>query len=60
MLFYFEYSSGFAIENEDDQTVKDESGLQRKLHCGTEKSKHKSKNHRTAGEPANVNRQNYL
>lgn len=42
-------SSGFGIPSIDDDSVTDEEGKKRKISCGTEKSKHKSKNHRTAG-----------
>ena len=45
----FSFSSGFALETEEDSTVKDENGQERAMSCGTEKGKHKSKNHRTAG-----------
>ena len=43
------YSCGFAIENEDD-TFTEHDGNKRSLKCGTEKAKHQSKNHRTAGK----------
>ena len=42
-------STGFGIPSIDDDTVMDEEGKKRRINCGTEKCKHKSKNHRTAG-----------
>ena len=42
-------SSGFGVQSEEDDNIKDESGVVRKLNCGTEKGKHKSKNNKTAG-----------
>ena len=42
-------SSGFAVETEEDQIIKGNTRKQRKISCGTEKGRHKSKNHRTAG-----------
>ena len=44
------YSTGFAVENEDDKKIPETNGQQRNMICGTEKDKHKSKNHRTAGK----------
>lgn len=43
------YSSGFAIETHQDNTIQESDGNQRKIKCGTEKGNHKAKNHRTAG-----------
>ena len=43
-------STGFAVESEDDKRVPETNGQQRNMICGTEKDKHKSKNHRTAGK----------
>lgn len=43
------HSSGFGIEHEEDTIVSNSDGTRRKLSCGTEKGKHKCKNHRTAG-----------
>ena len=40
-------SKGFGIKYTEDEVVADKTGLKRKLVCGTEKGKHKSKNHRT-------------
>lgn len=54
-FFYFNvlvaiyHSTGFGIPLIDDDTVTDEEGNKRRINCGTEKCKHKSKNHRTAG-----------
>lgn len=42
-------SSGFAIEVVEDNVIVDDRGQQRTMRCGTEKSKHRAKNHRTAG-----------
>jgi hypothetical protein len=36
------------LEGNDDNVV-NESGVSRKITCGTEKGKQKAKNHRTAG-----------
>ena len=36
-------------QNRLQLTIEDEEGKKRKINCGTEKCKHKSKNHRTAG-----------
>lgn len=41
--------SGFGVVSTEDDVVMDEKGEKRKINCGTEKGKHKSKNHRTAG-----------
>lgn len=43
-------SCGFAIESAEDITISDQTGKKRTLSCGTEKGKHQSKNHRTAGK----------
>lgn len=37
------------MENEQDNTTTEPDGRKRKILCGTEKGKHKAKNHRTAG-----------
>ncbi|XP_074636644.1 uncharacterized protein LOC141894790 isoform X2 [Acropora palmata] len=42
-------SSGFAVEVVEDNVIVDDRGQQRTMTCETEKSKHKAKNHRTAG-----------
>jgi len=42
-------SSGFGIEDVKDTIVNGNDGTKGKLSCGTEKGKHKCKNHRTAG-----------
>ena len=42
-------STGFAEHNDGDNVVETENGLKRKLSCGTEKDKHKPKNHKSAG-----------
>ena len=44
------YSSGFAIETEEDIIIQENNDLPRKIQCGTEKGKQKAKNHRTAGK----------
>ena len=49
-LSFFYYSSGFAIETEQDIMIQDNKELPRKIQCGTEKGKQKVKNHRTAGK----------
>ena len=38
------------MENEQDNTTTGPNGKERKISCGTEKGKHKAKNHRTAGK----------
>lgn len=43
------YSCGFAIQSEEDTAITEHDGNKRSLKCGTEKAKHQSKNHRTAG-----------
>ncbi|KAJ7362131.1 hypothetical protein OS493_013222 [Desmophyllum pertusum] len=42
-------NSGFGVVSSEDDVVTDDKGNKRKINCGTEKGKHKSKNHRTAG-----------
>ena len=42
-------SSGFAVEVVEDNVIVDDRGQPRTMTCGTEKSKHRAKNHRTAG-----------
>lgn len=49
LLLYIHCSSGFGVVSTEDDVVMDEKGEKRKINCGTEKGKHKSKNHRTAG-----------
>lgn len=38
------------MESEDDNTIIEDSGKTRKLVCGTEKGRHVTKNHKTAGK----------
>ena len=38
------------MESEDGNTIIDESGKARNLVCGTEKGRHVTKNHKTAGK----------
>lgn len=52
-------SSGFGEESSEDNVVKDDGGGQRKIKCGTEKGKHKSKNHRTAGTCITIKTPNF-
>ncbi|XP_015777265.1 PREDICTED: uncharacterized protein LOC107355240 [Acropora digitifera] len=42
-------SSGFVEEVVEDNVIVEDRGQQRTMTCGTEKSKHRAKNHRTAG-----------
>ena len=49
ILLYISCSSGFGVVSTEDDVVMNEKGEKRKISCGTEKGKHKSKNHRTAG-----------
>lgn len=42
-------NSGFGVESSEDNMVAADDGTKRQLGCGTEKGKHKCKNHRTAG-----------
>ena len=49
LFFVMGCSSGFGVQCEEDDNIKDESGVVRKLNCGTEKGKHKSENNKTAG-----------
>ena len=49
ILHYISCGSGFGVVSTEDDVVMNEKGEKRKINCGTEKGKHKSKNHRTAG-----------
>lgn len=42
------------MESSEDNMVAADDGTKRKLGCGTEKGKHKCKNHRTAGNSNNM------
>ena len=44
------YSNGFAMESEEDNTIIEEDGKTRNLVCGTEKGRHVTKNNKTAGK----------
>lgn len=48
-IIHFLCSSGFGVTSNEDNVVTDEKGNKQKMDCGTEKGKHCSKNHRTAG-----------
>lgn len=49
-MFSFNFSHGFAVEKDEDNSVHDDDGAKtRLLVCGTEKGKHKCKNAKTAG-----------
>lgn len=43
------FSSGFAVEDTQDEVVPDSNGKFHGIQCGTEKGKHKCKTFRTAG-----------
>lgn len=48
-IICFLCSSDFGVTSNEDNIVTDEKGNKRKMDCGTEKGKHHSKNHTTAG-----------
>ena len=52
--FFCTFSSGFGVESSKDNMVAFDDGTKRQLVCGTEKGKHKCKNHRTAGNSINI------
>lgn len=52
-------SSGFGVVSSEDDVVTDDKGNKRKINCGTEKGKHKSKNHRTAGTCITIKTPNF-
>lgn len=50
MLFFYIFCSfGFGVVLIEDDVVMDEKGEKRKINCGIEKGKYKSKNYRIVG-----------
>ena len=47
--YFFFCSSGFGFTSNEVNVVTDEKGNRQKMDCGTEKGKHRSKNHKAAG-----------